>query len=104
MRRIDGCLTRLKLHRFSLPWEASDGTVRVTAIMAPRRMLILERPNPSARGNWKLPAAVLKQAQCPVSSLQARNDCFQAMGITGQANRERPQTTHCGNSHVTLLF
>jgi hypothetical protein len=40
-----------------------------------------------------LPAAALKQAQCRRSWLQAVNDRFKRMGITGRANRERPEST-----------
>jgi hypothetical protein len=36
----------------------------------------------------ELPAAALNSTQCRVSRLQAVNDRFQSMGITGRANRE----------------
>ena len=43
-----------------------------------------------------LPAVALKLAQCRMSWLHVINDRFQCMGITGQANRERQESTLCG--------
>jgi hypothetical protein len=45
--RIDGELVRVSFDRLGLPWWTSDEEAIVTSVTTRRRMIVLERPNPT---------------------------------------------------------
>jgi hypothetical protein len=47
-RNIDGDLVRLSFHGLGLPWRTSDGAAVVTAIIAGRRTVVLDRQSPES--------------------------------------------------------